>query len=117
MKLLTTFGRLLAVLFWLAVLGNLISPFAAPFALLVNLAATAVLLLHVLQLAQCHGRLKVSGQPTRDRLLLLLFGSFYLQALPSPASVVEQLLQATRVAEGAGEAESAPEAVDQRSAA
>lgn len=96
MKLLTTLGRLLAVPFWLAVLGNLIAPFAAPFALLLNLAGAGVLLLHVLQLALCHGRLKASPQPTRDRLLLLLFGAFYLDALPSAEVVVAERLQATR---------------------
>lgn len=96
MKLLTTLGRLLAVLFWLAVLGNLIAPFAAPFALLLNLAGAGVLLLHVLQLGLCHGRLKASASPTRDRLLLLLFGAFYLDALPSAEVVVAEPLQATR---------------------
>lgn len=96
MKLLTTLGRLLAVPFWLAVLVNLIAPFAAPFALLLNLVAAAVLGLHVLQLGLCHGRLKASARPTRDRLLLLLFGAFYLDALPPAGIVVEQLVQATR---------------------
>lgn len=96
MKLLTTLGRLLAVPFWLAVLGNLIAPFAAPFALLLNLAGAGVLLLHVLQLGLCHDRLKASPRPTRDRLLLLLFGAFYLDALPSAEAVVAELLQATR---------------------
>lgn len=114
MKLLTTLGRLLAVLFWLALLANLVSPLAKPFALLLDLVGAAVLGLHVLQLALCHGRLKASAQPTRDRLLLLLFGVFHLPALPSPQAVVEQLLQATRRVEG--EASSAP-AAEQRNAA
>ena len=95
MKLLTTLGRLLAVPFWLAVLVNLSAPFAAPFALLLNLAGAAVLCLHLLQIWLCHGRLQASAQPTRDRLLLLLFGAFYLEALPAPAAVVEQPLPAT----------------------
>ena len=97
MTLLTTLGRLLAVLFWLALLGNLVSPFAKPFALLVDLAGVALLGLHVLQLALCHGRLQASPRPTRDRLLLLLFGAFHLPALPPAEAVVEALLQATRV--------------------
>ena len=96
MKLLTTLGRLLAVLFWLAVLSNLIQPFAAPFAQLLDMAAGAVLLLHLLQLALCHGRLKASPRPTVDRLLLLVFGAFHLHALPSADAVAEQLLQASR---------------------
>ena len=96
MKLLTTLGRLLAVPFWLAVLANLIAPFAEPFALLLNLAGAAVLGLHLLQLGLCHGRLRASASPTRDRLLLLLFGAFYLDALPGPGVLVERLVQATR---------------------
>ncbi|MNQ41396.1 hypothetical protein D3C85_550700 [compost metagenome] len=96
MKLLTTLGRLLAVLFWLAVLSNLIAPFAAPFALLLNLAGAGMLLLHVLQLGLCRDRLKASPRPTGDRLLLLVFGAFYLDALPSAEVVVAELLQATR---------------------
>lgn len=96
MKLLTTLGRLLAVLFWLAVLGNLIAPFAAPFALLLNLAGAGVLLLHVLQLGLCQGQIKASPRATRDSLLLLLFGAFYLESLPSAEAVVAELLQATR---------------------
>ncbi|MNZ37461.1 hypothetical protein D3C78_549070 [compost metagenome] len=99
MKLLTTLGRLLAVLFWLAVLGNLIAPFAAPFALLLNLAGAGMLLLHVLQLGLCRDRLKASPRPTGDRLLLLVFGAFYLDALPSAEVVVAELLQATREAD------------------
>jgi putative membrane protein len=99
MKLLTIPGRLLAVPFWLAVLANLIAPFAAPFELLLNLAGAAMLLLHVLQLGVCHPRLQASARPTLDRLLLLLFGSFYLDALPSAASAAAPLPQATREAE------------------
>ena len=111
MKLLTTLGRLLAVLFWLAVLSNLIQPFAAPFAQLLDMAAGAVLLLHLLQLALCHGRLKASPRPTVDRLLLLVFGAFHLHALPSAAAVAEQLLQASREAEPAAPVVEIPFAV------
>lgn len=96
MKLLTTLGRLLAVPFWLAVLVNLSAPFAAPFALLLNLAGAAVLGLHVLQLALCHGRLQASARPTCDRLLLLVFGAFWLDALPPAAQGVEPQVQASR---------------------
>lgn len=106
MKLLTTLGRLLAVPFWLAVLANLSAPFAAPFAQLLNLAGAVVFGLHLLQLWLCHGRLLASAQPTRDRLLLLLFGAFYLDALPAPAAVVESLVQATREPDGRAVADS-----------
>ncbi|MCC6075461.1 DUF1145 domain-containing protein [Pseudomonas sp. GCM10022188] len=97
MKLLTTLGRLLAVPFWLGVLVNLITPFAAPFALLLDLAGAAVLGVHLLHLWACHERLLASPRPTRDRLLVLLFGAFYLDALPAPvlATVVEQPVQAS----------------------
>ncbi len=111
MKLLTTLGRLLAVPFWLAVLVNLAAPFAAPFALLIDVAAAAVFALHLLQLVACRDRLKASASPTRDRLLLLLFGAFWLDRLPPAAAVVEQLVQATRevaVDEAEGQAEHPP---------
>lgn len=90
MKLLTTLGRLLAVPFWLGVLVNLITPFAAPFALLLDLAGAAVLGVHLLHLWASHERLLASPRPTRDRLLVLLFGAFYLDALPAPVVAVEQ---------------------------
>lgn len=99
MKLLTILGRLLAVPFWLGVLVNLISPFAAPFALLLDSTGAAVFALHLLQLALCHGRLKTSEHPTRDRLLLLLFGAFWLDRLPPVVAVVESPGQASREAD------------------
>lgn len=105
MKLLTTLGRLLAVPFWLAVLANLIAPFAAPFALLLNLAGAAVFGIHLLQLGLCRARLRASASPTRDRLLLLLFGAFYLDALPGPEVLVEELVQATREPAAGSESE------------
>lgn len=122
MKLLTTLGRLLAVLFWLAVLNNLITPFAAPFAQLLNLAGIAALLLHLLQLGVCHGRLKASPRPTVDRLLLLVFGAFHLHALPSAEALVERLLEPGRAVEDALEQAQAPfialaEAAAERNAA
>lgn len=112
MKLLTTLGRLLALPFWLAVLANLIAPFAAPFALLLNLAGAAVFGLHLLQLGLCHGRLKASASPTRDRLLLLLFGAFYLDALPAPAVPDERLEQATLEPDAGNETEVVADAAE-----
>lgn len=112
MKLLTTLGRLLAVLFWLALLANLAAPLAKPFALLLELAGAAVLGLHVLLLALCHARLRCSARPTRERLLLLLFGVFYLDALPAPEVLVEPLLQATREPAAAAQPEAAAAAAD-----
>lgn len=99
MKLLSILGRLLAVPFWLAVLVNLIAPFAAPFALLIDVAGAAVFALHLLQLAACHGRLGISSSPTRDRLLLLVFGAFWLDRLPSAEALVASLVQATCAAD------------------
>lgn len=103
MKLLSTLGRPLAALFWLALLAHLVVPFAKPFATLLELLAAVVLAWHLLLLALCHGRLRSSPRATRDRLGLLAFGVFYLDALPAPEAVVEQLLQASREAEPSGE--------------
>lgn len=119
MKLLSTLGRPLAALFWLALLAHLVVPFAKPFATLLELLAAVVLAWHLLLLALCHGRLRSSPRATRDRLGLLAFGVFYLDALPAPEAVVEQLLQASREAEPVGtlaEAEAVPE-IDPETAA
>ena len=104
MKLLSTLGRPLAALFWLALLAHLVVPFAKPFATLLELLAAVVLAWHLLLLALCRGRLRSSPRATRDRLGLLAFGVFYLDALPAPEAVVEQLLQASREAEPSGAA-------------
>ncbi|BBP81737.1 DUF1145 domain-containing protein [Pseudomonas sp. No.21] len=82
MKLFLGVGKLVALVFWLAVLANLIEPFAKPFASLLNAVAALVLGLHLLELVVCNGQLRTRPRPWNDRLQLLLFGVFHLLGLP-----------------------------------
>ncbi len=58
MKALLGLGKLIALLFWLAVLANLIQPFAHPFALLLNAAGALILLIHILEVLALRKRLQ-----------------------------------------------------------
>ncbi|UXY54302.1 DUF1145 domain-containing protein [Pseudomonas tohonis] len=82
MKLFLGVGKLVALVFWLAVLANLIEPFAKPFASLLNAVAALVLGLHLLELVVCNRQLRTRPRPWNDRLQLLLFGVFHLLGLP-----------------------------------
>ncbi|WP_435634287.1 DUF1145 domain-containing protein [Pseudomonas solani] len=82
MKLFLGVGKLVALMFWLAVLANLIEPFARPFAPLLNAVAALVLGLHLLELVVCNSQLRARPRPWNDRLQLLLFGVFHLLGLP-----------------------------------
>jgi putative membrane protein len=85
MKALLGLGKLIALLFWLAVLANLIQPFAHPFALLLNAAGALILLIHILEVLALRKRLQGRPHPGLDRLQILLFGVFHFATLPQPA--------------------------------
>lgn len=80
MRLLLPAAKLLVLLFWLAVLGNLASPAAHPFDWLLDLCALAVLLLHLAELPLFAARLR--GRRWHHRLQVLLFGGVHLLGLP-----------------------------------
>ncbi|WLG97020.1 DUF1145 domain-containing protein [Pseudomonas sp. FP198] len=83
MKVFWWLGRLLTLLFWLVVLVNLVMPFVHPLHLLVNLAGVSLLAIHLLELLLFRARFRGRPAPGRDRLRVLLFGIFHLQALPT----------------------------------
>ncbi|WP_137886723.1 DUF1145 domain-containing protein [Pseudomonas sp. 2FE] len=85
MKVFLRLGKVVAGLFWLVVLVNLLSPFAKPFDLLLYVLGGVILLAHVAELTLFNYRLQGRPQPGLDRLQVLLFGVFHLLGLPQPA--------------------------------
>lgn len=83
MKALVGLGKLIALLFWLAVLANLLNPFAHPFGALLTLAGGLILLIHIVELLALGKRLRGRPHPWMDRLQVLLFGVFHFISLPN----------------------------------
>jgi putative membrane protein len=93
MKALLGMGKLLAALFWGALLANLLDPFVQPFALLLNLAGAAVLLIHAAELLLFRPQLKQCSRPLLQAGQVMLFGIFHLLALPpAQAEAAESLV-------------------------
>ena len=89
MKILLGLGKVLAALFWGAVLANLLDPFAQPFALLLNLAGALLVLIHGLELWLFNESVNGCARPGFERVQILLFGIFHLQVLSlAPAQAV-----------------------------
>ncbi|WP_152221289.1 DUF1145 domain-containing protein [Pseudomonas sp. SCB32] len=86
MKALLGLGKLIALLFWLAVLANLILPFAHPFSTLLTTAGVLILLIHIIEILALRNRLLGRPRPGMDRLQILLFGVFHFATLPQPAA-------------------------------
>ncbi len=80
------FGKVMAALFWGALLANLLSPFAQPFAWLLNAAGTAILLMHGLELWLFNAHIQASARPWLARAQVALFGIFHLASLPEVQS-------------------------------
>lgn len=89
MKTIARLGKLLATLFWCVVLANLISPFAQPFAPLLNLAGMAMLGLHLAELALFKAELGVQSNLMTERAKVLAFGIFHIWSLPSAEAKAE----------------------------
>jgi putative membrane protein len=81
MKLLGLLGKAIVLAFWLALLVNLAQPFAAPFALLLNLCGVLLLALHLAEVLVFRARLQERPKPWSERLQIILFGVFHLLAL------------------------------------
>ncbi|MNM66301.1 hypothetical protein D3C81_777800 [compost metagenome] len=81
MKALVGLGKLVALLFWLAVLANLIHPFAHPFDTLLKITGGVVLAIHIIELLAFGKRLQGRPHPLLDRLQVLLFGVFHMLSL------------------------------------
>jgi putative membrane protein len=81
MKLLSLLGKAIVLAFWLVLLVNLAQPFAAPFALLLNLCGVLFLVAHLIEVLVFRARLQGRPKPWSDRLQIMLFGVFHLLAL------------------------------------
>ncbi|EMG4342666.1 DUF1145 domain-containing protein [Pseudomonas aeruginosa] len=92
MKAILGLGKLVTLVFWGAVLVNLLHPFAYPLNWLLSIAGGLILLIHLIEILVLGGRLKARAHPWLDRLQVLLFGVFHMLALPalSPASELPQ---------------------------
>ena len=86
MRLIMGLGKLVALLFWLVVIVNLLSPFAKPFEMLLNGAGILLILVHLFEILLFNSLLHGRANPWRDRLQLLLFGIFHLLSLPRPGA-------------------------------
>jgi putative membrane protein len=80
MKVFWGLGKILTLGFWAVVLVNQAILLPSPFAVLIKLAGSLLLLTHVLELFLFNGSLRGRAQPWRDRVLILLFGIFHLQS-------------------------------------
>jgi putative membrane protein len=82
MKALLGVGKLLAALFWGALLANLLDPFVQPFGLLLNIAGAFVLFIHAGELLLFRQQLQQCSRPLLQAVQVMLFGIFHLSALP-----------------------------------
>ncbi|MCO6055623.1 DUF1145 domain-containing protein [Pseudomonas sp. MOB-449] len=82
MRLFMGLGKVIALLFWLVVIANLISPFTRPFEMLLNGAGILLILVHLLEIMLFNSLLRERASPWVDRLQLLLFGVFHLLSIP-----------------------------------
>ncbi|MDH4872267.1 DUF1145 domain-containing protein [Pseudomonas sp. BN515] len=82
MRLFMGLGKVVALLFWLVVIVNLVSPFAKPFDMLLNGAGILLILVHLFEIMLFNSLLRGRANPWLDRLQLLLFGIFHLLGIP-----------------------------------
>ncbi|MDH4560701.1 DUF1145 domain-containing protein [Pseudomonas sp. BN411] len=82
MRLFMGLGKVVALLFWLVVVVNLVSPFAKPFDMLLNGAGILLILVHLFEIMLFNSLLRGRANPWLDRLQLLLFGIFHLLGIP-----------------------------------
>lgn len=82
MRIFLGLGKVVALLFWLVVIANLISPFAQPFEMLLNGAGVLLILVHLFEIILFNSLLHGRSNPWGDRLKLLLFGVFHLLSIP-----------------------------------
>ncbi len=82
MRLFMGLGKVIALLFWLVVITNLVSPFARPFEMLLNGAGFLLILVHLFEIVLFNSLLRQRARPWLDRLQLLLFGVFHLLSIP-----------------------------------
>ncbi|MCY1268780.1 hypothetical protein D9M71_183990 [compost metagenome] len=86
MNALVGLGKLVALFFWLAVVANLVSPFAHPFSMLLKVVGALILVIHVIELLAFGSRLRGRRHAWLDGLQVLLFGVFHLLSVTRSSS-------------------------------
>lgn len=81
MRVIGFVGKALALLFWGAVVANLLAPFAKPFDMLMSFCGGLVFLIHGLELLLFRETLRQRSHPAAQRFQVLLFGIFHLLTL------------------------------------
>lgn len=81
MKVLWGLGKCAGLVFWLVAVINLLQPFTDPIHLAVNLVASVLLLVHLLEVLVFNRTLKTRAHPWVDRLQVLLFGIFHIKSM------------------------------------
>lgn len=84
MKLFWGLGKVLTLGFWLVLLVNLVTALPSPFDLLISLAGSLVLLIHLLEVVLFNRSLRRRARPWLDRGLILVFGIFHLRSFSRP---------------------------------
>ncbi|WP_339510789.1 DUF1145 domain-containing protein [Pseudomonas sp. RL_15y_Pfl2_60] len=109
MKVILAVGAVLTLLFWAAVVGNLLEPYAQPFSLLLNIAGALVAAAHIVELWYFRSQLQQSPSPWVSRAKVLVLGVFHTFTLKRDNSVsltsVHAHLDATSAEQSADKAE------------
>ncbi|WP_235576642.1 DUF1145 domain-containing protein [Pseudomonas taeanensis] len=87
----TTFlglGKVLAALFWGALLANLFDSFAQPFSLLLHVLGGLILLMHGVELLLFKDCLSGCPRPWRERAQVMLFGIFHVMGMPQSQAML-----------------------------
>ena len=95
MKVILAVGAALTLLFWAAVVGNLLEPYAQPFSLLLNVAGALVAAAHIVELWHFRSQLQQSSSPWLSRAKVLVLGIFHILALKRDDSVSQACVQTT----------------------
>lgn len=85
MKLFWGLGKLLMLGFWMVVLVSSAVDVPRPFGVMIDMAASVLLLTHLLELVLFNGSLRGRKHPWRDRGKIVLFGIFHIQSIGRPA--------------------------------
>ncbi|MDF2641416.1 MAG: hypothetical protein K0R45_688 [Pseudomonas sp.] len=86
MKLFWGLGKLLMLAFWTVVVVCSAMDVPRPFGTMIDMAASVILLTHLLELILFNGSLRGRRHPWRDRGKIVLFGIFHIQSIGRPAA-------------------------------
>ena len=92
MKAIILIGKVITLIFWIAVFVSLFSVFSDPIAHLLGWAGAAVLLVHFIEVAIFTKRFgKKLIEPKFDKLMVLIFGIFHIMPFLLKITVIKRL--------------------------